>query len=83
MNKLGRYKLRLYNYAVKWMLPKPSKIKCNTNRAVKCNLGQASSSFVVRRDDGTLLYAQAGKLGITINMAAKVTAILEVVIFCA
>lgn len=83
VNKLGSYKPRLYSYAVKWILPEPVKMKCNTNRVAKGNPWQASYGFIVIRDDGTLIYAQAGKLGIKTNMVAEMLAILEVVRFCA
>ncbi|PHT36883.1 hypothetical protein CQW23_24583 [Capsicum baccatum] len=80
--KSGRYKPRLYRYVVKWKLPKPGRMKCNTDEAAKGNPGQAFYGFVLKRDDGSFIYAQAGKLGITTNMVEKITAILEAVKYC-
>lgn len=81
--KFKRYKPRLSSYTVKWTLTTQRRLKYSTDGASKVNPGQRAYGFVVRRDDGNLVYAQAYGLGITTNMISEMVSIQAVVRFCA
>lgn len=82
VTKLRRYKPRLCSYAVKWVQPKQSGLKCNTDGACEGNLGCGLYVFAMWNRDDNLVHAHAEYLGMINNMEAEKTAILETLRFC-
>lgn len=60
---------------VNWKFPKNTQYKCNSDRAVKGNLGPSSVAFCVRNHQGDLIVAEAKRIDDTINLTADLVAL--------
>ncbi|KAK4737233.1 hypothetical protein R3W88_000930 [Solanum pinnatisectum] len=76
ITKLKEYKPKIHHHYVQWKKPGRNKVKCNTDGAARGNLGASSISFVVRDEEGDLIYARAKGIGIATNMKAEALALL-------
>lgn len=79
---LGALKPKLYHLIVKWDLPKEGSIKCNTDGACRGNPGIGTYGFCLRNKLGDLVYAESGNIEFTINVKAKMRAILKAIRYC-
>ncbi|KAK4739460.1 hypothetical protein R3W88_003157 [Solanum pinnatisectum] len=82
ITKLKEYKPKIHHHYVQWKKPGRNKVKCNTDGAARGNPGASSISFVVRDEEGDLIYARAKGIGIATNMEAEALALLEAVWYC-
>lgn len=57
ISNFRRYKPSLFSYIVKWILPKQSRMKYNTDGTCKGNPSWGSYGFALKDQDGNLVYA--------------------------
>ena len=72
---IGAYKPRIYYQIVKWKLPKEDQLNWNINSASKVYTGEGVYGFFIRNKTGDFIYAQADKIGITMNIEAETRAV--------
>lgn len=65
-----------------WEYPSPGWIKVNTDVAYRGNPGRSSISFVLRNEEGDVIYGCGKEVQERTNTKAKAKAILEALRFC-